>query len=299
MRLLLSAFVVPQPIPPMTIRNKILSSVFAAAALLGPATIASAQPFETSTSWLEGFDDWINELSAMKMDDFQFAVGAGVGTTADYPGGDNYDTVGLPLFQLRYKDKLTIDPLGVRFRFWRSDCCRARLLLSLSESRSANADSAVAKLLDVDRGINTGFVFEGRVAGPLAARFQLRKEIAGGHSGLTATTAIGLVLRDKTESYSVIPELAVTWASNNYMDAFYSVTPAGSLASRLTPFDASSGFREVSFRVTTSYRFNEKWLMVGRLQAEKLLGDVKHSSIVRQAGDSFQGLLGMGVMYTF
>lgn len=281
----------------MTFLRTLIGCIAALTCMSAP--IVHAQPFETSNSWLQGFDDWISEIGAMKAADFQFSLGAGVGVTPDYPGGNKYQTVALPLFQLRYKDKLTIDPLGIRFRVWRSECCRARLVLGLSESRGVDMDSVVSKLTDVDRGLNTGFVFEGRIAGPLAFRLNARQEVSGGHSGATIAPALGIVLRDKANTYSVIPELALTWASKDYMNAFFSVTPTGAAASGLRPFNASGGFRDVALRLTTTYRFNEDWMAVGRLQASQLLGDAKRSSITRQTGDSFQGLVGFGVMYTF
>jgi outer membrane protein len=281
----------------MTFRQNLIGCIAALTCMA--VQTAHAQPFETSTSWLQGFDDWISEIGAMKAEDFQFSLGTGVGLTPDYPGGKKYQAVALPLFQLRYKDKLSIDPLGLRFRVWRSDCCRARLVLGLSESRGVDMDSVVSKLTDVDRGLNAGFVFEGRIAGPLAFRLNARQEVSGGHSGATIAPALGVVLRDKANTYSVIPELALTWASKDYMNAFFSVNGPGAAASGLRPFDADGGFRDVALRLTATYRFNEDWMAVGRLQVAQLLSDAKRSSITRQTGESFQGLLGFGVMYTF
>jgi outer membrane protein len=283
----------------MTIRQKLFRGLALLALLTSPATTAWAQPFETSTSWLEGFDDWASEIGNMKAEDFQFSLGTGVGMTPDYPGGKKYQAVALPLFQLRYKDKLRIDPLGIRFRVWRSECCRVRVFLGLSESRGVDMSSPVAKLKDVDRGLNTGLVFEGRIAGPLAFRLNARQEVSGGHSGATVVPALGFVFRDKSETYSVIPEIALTWASHDFMDAFFSVSPTGAAASGLRAFSASGGIRDVSLRLTTTYRLSEDWMAVGRVQAAQLLGDAKRSSITRQTGDSFQGLVGFGVMYTF
>lgn len=300
---MICAFVYSLFVPPtlkyhMTIWQKLFGGL-AMLALTSPITTAWAQPFEASTSWLEGFDDWADEIGSMKAEDFQFSLGTGVGITPDYPGGKKYKAVALPLFQLRYKDSLRIDPLGVRLRVWRSECCRVRVVLGLSESRGVSMDSPIAKLADVDRGLNTGFVFEGRIVGPLAFRLNARQEISGGHSGATVVPALGLVLRDKTETYSVIPEIALTWASNDFMDAFFSVNPTGAAASGLRAFNASGGFRDVSLRMTATYRMSEDWMVVGRVQAAQLLSDAKRSSITRQTGDSFQGLAGLGVMYTF
>jgi outer membrane protein len=283
----------------MTIKHFVLATIVGLTAWIGQSPAPHAQPFENSTTWLQGFDDWISEVGQMKAQDFQFSLGTGVGFAPDYPGSDKYKALALPLFQIRYKDKLTVDPLGVRFRIWRSDCCRVRLVMGLSESRGVNMDSPVGKLPDVDRGLNTGFVFEGRIAGPLAFRLNARQEVSGGHSGATISPALGLVLGNRARTYSVIPEVALTWASGDYMSAFFDVTPAGSAASRLLPFDASSGLRDVAFRVTATYRFNQDWMGLVRLQADQLLSDAKRSSITRQTGNSFQGLFGFGFMYTF
>ncbi|PHY01604.1 MAG: hypothetical protein CK529_01815 [Rhodospirillaceae bacterium] len=53
------------------------------ALLVSQASIAWAQPFEISNSWLEGFDDWASEIGNMKAEDFQFSLGVGVGITPD------------------------------------------------------------------------------------------------------------------------------------------------------------------------------------------------------------------------
>lgn len=135
----------------------------------------------------------------------------------------------LPLFQVRLRDKLTIDPLGVRFRIWRSDYCRFLLFAGLSESRSADASSPVSRLPNIDSGMNLGFLFEGRIAGPLAFRVNGRKEVAGGHGGLTLAPSLGVIVRNKSGTYSVIPEVAATWANGSYMQSFFGVTPAGGL----------------------------------------------------------------------
>jgi outer membrane scaffolding protein for murein synthesis (MipA/OmpV family) len=97
----------------------------------------------------------------------------------------------------------------------------------------------------------------------------------------------------------MIPELAVTWADGRYMESFFGVTPAGAAASGLAPFDAGAGFRDLALRITTTYRLDEHWTMIGRLQAARLLGSARRSSIVRQAGEANQGLIGFGFLYSF
>ncbi|MBL8630079.1 MAG: MipA/OmpV family protein [Rhodospirillaceae bacterium] len=284
----------------MTLQRLGFAFLAAAVFLLASQVPARAQNLvSSSSSWLDGFDEWLDEIGQGKREHWQFGIGAGLGTAPDYPGGDNYDTLALPVFQIKYKDQITLDPLGLRVRVWKKESWRLRLVMGLSESRKAQASSPVSLLPGTGRGLNGGFVLEGQIAGPVAFRLNARKEFAGGHAGTTVTPSLGVVLRDKKDTFSFIPEVALTWGNGRYMDAFFSVTPQGSAVSGLGIYDASAGFREAAARLTASYRFNEDWMVVTRFQASQLLKEAKRSSIVRQAGDSFQGLVGVGVMYTF
>lgn len=278
----------------MLIRRLASRCLIVLAVALNVAPAAQAQNFNDATVF-EGIDDWLGDMFDFRAEDMTFGLGVATGFAPDYPGSDRYKNVTLPVFQLRYKDKFTLDPLGARLRVWKSDCCRLRAVLSLSESRQADQGTPTSRLPDVDRGINTGFIFEGRIYGPFAFRLNARKEIAGGHGGVTISPAVGVILRNKADTYSVIPEIALTWGNGKYMDAFFSITPLGA-ASGLPLYDADSGPREVSARLTATYRFNQDWMLIGRAQASRLVSDAKRSPLV---ADKFQGLLGMGVMYTF
>lgn len=278
-------------------RHFVFLCLLALTAVLASPTSSRAQGYDEATAF-EGIDDWLSEMTNIRAEDFTVGIGVGVGLAPDYPGADRYKSVALPVFQVRYKDTFTLDPLGARLRVWKSDCCRLRVVVGLSESRQADQGTVVSRLPDVDRGINTGLIFEGRIVGPLAFRLNARKEIANGHGGITVSPALGVVIRDKAETYSIIPELALTWGNNRYMDAFFAVTPQGA-ASGLPLYDAGAGFREVSARLTTTYHFNKDWMMVGRIQASRLISDAGRSPIVRQTGSRFQGLIGTGFMYIF
>ena len=133
--------------------------VFAAALLLVTLTVNAsavrAQSFSSgSAGWFDGFDDWLSDLGDIKVEDFQFSLGAGVGLAPDFPGGNEYKAVALPFFQIRYKDTLTVDPLGLRLRVWKNDCCRLRLFAGLAESRHASKGTPVDALPNVGRGMN-------------------------------------------------------------------------------------------------------------------------------------------------
>jgi outer membrane protein len=279
--------------------GKVFRALCVGAVLAASVSPAQAELLEPSDGWLRGFDDWFTEFLARPEKKFELTLGAGVGAITDYRGSAKDGLKVAPLFRLRLYDKVTIDPMGIRVRLSSWDCCRLIAVVGRSEKRSAPDGDPVSLLPRVGAGVNVGMMFEGIVWGPLAFRVNARKEISNGHSGATVQPALGVVIRDTAETYSLIPEIAVSWADGKYMDSFFSVTPAGAAASGFTPYDAGSGIRDVLFRVTASYRFAPKWTVIARAQYSRLLGDARDSTIVRQGGSPNQHLAGVGVAYTF
>jgi len=271
-----------------------------AAAFLLAAFPAAAQRLTTESPFSNDGRGWLDELSDIEIDaeDFAYTVGVGIGITPDFPGADKHKFGALPLFQINYKDVVTLNPLGLRVRAWRNDRMRLRIGVGLSQGRSADDESPVSLLPKVKMGGNVDATLEGRIVGPLAFRLNAKQGFAGGHKGTTLSSSLGFVWRKK-DKYSVIPEISLTWAGHNYMDAFFTVTPAGAAASGLTAYDAGAGFHDVALRVVGQYEFNEHWSVLARAEAAKLLGDARDSSIVREAGKPNQGSLGLGVLYTF
>lgn len=279
--------------------GKTLRALCVGAVLAASVSPAQAELVEPSDGWLRGFDDWFTEFLARPEKKFEVTVGAGAGIKSNYRGSGEDSFKAAPLFRVRLYDKVTIDPMGIRVRLSSWDCCRLIAVVARSEKRDVPDGDPVKLLPRVGAGVNVGMMFEGIVWGPLAVRVNARKEISNGHSGATVQPALGVVIRDKSETFSVIPEVAVSWADGNYMDSFFAVTPSGSIASGFTPYDAGPGIRDALVRVTASYRFAEKWTVIARAQYSRLLGDARDSSIVRQGGSPNQHLAGVGVAYTF
>lgn len=274
--------------------------LLSAALVLLAAAPAAAQRLTTDSPFSNDGRSWLEELSDIEInaEDFAYTVGVGIGVTPDFPGSGEHKLGALPLFQVNYKDVVTLNPLGLRVRAWRNDRVRLRLGIGLSQGRSADDESPVSLLPKVKMGGSLDATLEGRIVGPVAFRLNAKQGFAGGHKGTTLSSSLGVVWREK-DKFSVIPEIALTWAGNNYMDAFFTVTPAGAAASGLSAYDAGAGFRDVALRVLAQYHFNTHWSVLVRGEAAKLLGDARDSSIVREAGKANQGTLGLGVLYTF
>jgi len=258
---------------------------------------AQGWDFGSLESAYDDFADYLSEMGEFSGKDWTVRVGAGGGFVPDYNGSDQYEFKGLPIFQVRYKDDIWIDPLGARVKVWSMDCCRLLAQANIASGRSPDKDSRIALLPDFSTGAEVGFTFEGQLARFFAFRLRARQEVAGGHSGTSFAAAIGSIIR--TGKFEFIPEIGTEWRSNDYMDAYYGVPASVTATTGYTAYDPGSGLEDVTFRLTSRYELDEYWQVIMRTEAGFLLSEAKNTPFIQQDGDSFQGLFGVGVLYTF
>ncbi len=150
---------------------------------------------------------------------------------------------------------------------------------------------------DVSTGADVGFTFEGQVAKFIAFRLRARHEVAGGHGGLGLSAAVGTIIRKGP--FEFIPEIGAEWKNQTYMNAYYSVPATATALTGYNAYRPGAGFEEAAVRLTSFYDMSEKWQLVVRGEAKLLLSEAKNAPFVKQDGDDFQALFGMGVLYTF
>lgn len=266
--------------------------------LSGPTSVyAQGWNLGSLESAYDDFAGYLEQMGQFSPEDWQYKIGAAVGSVPDYSGSDQYETKGLPIFQIQYRDDIWIDPLGARVKVWSTDCCRLLAQVGIAPGRSPDKDSRAFLLPDISMGADIGFTFEGQVAKYFAFRLRARQEVAGGHGGTGLSASFGTIIR--TETVRLIPEIGTEWKSNKYMDAYYGVPASVMGATGYTAYNPGAGFEDVAFRLTTFYDLDEKWQLIMRGEAKLLLSQAKNAPFVVQDGDSFQGLFGMGVLYTF
>ena len=110
---------------------------------------------------------------------------------------------------------------------------------------------------------------------------------------------IGLLLPPAVLAVS----LSAEWAGDDYAEYYYSIDPAGSLASGLPVFDADGGFKHwrVGLFANQSLSGNllHGWSIFGVGLYTKLSGDFADSPIVDDRGSSSQWFGGRGVADTW
>jgi outer membrane protein len=127
---------------------------------------------------------------------------------------------------------------------------------------------------------------------------ELRQGI-NGHTGQVADFGIDFIF-NPTRRLEVFFGPRASWASDHYMNTYFSVTAAEAAApgSVLPAFDADAGFKTVGLAVRASYAWTENTTLHLQGDWDRFVGDAANSPIVR-AGSENQFSIGVGVSYQF
>jgi outer membrane protein len=90
-----------------------------------------------------------------------------------------------------------------------------------------------------------------------------------------------------------------TYASDDYMSAFFGVTQADSAASGLMAFDADGAVKDVYIQPSMMIHFSKKWHLGVGVRFKFLLSDAEDSPVVDDRGSNTQILGGVGVAYAW
>lgn len=232
-------------------------------------------------------------------------IGLGAGVAPEYEGANEYRPIPLVPLSLRYRGfgvETAGQGLQVDVTPWRF--INFGPVVQYRGGRKNVDDPVVDNLPDIDGTVEAGgylemnlpFIAPGLDAWTLSAN--ATHGVTGGHDGWLVTPAVRYSI-PFGDRWRVNAIASSAYASEDYNETFFSVTPAGAAASGLPVYSADGGWKDVSGTLTASYRFAENWgvLVVGRYS--RLIGDASNSPIVDQRGSENQFLGGLAVYYTF
>ena len=87
-----------------------------------------------------------------------------------------------------------------------------------------------------------------------------------------------------------------TWANAKSAGSFYGITPQQSAATGLPAFGAGSGWSFGSVGLLWSIDLSRDWIVVGSMEARRLLGDAAHSPLAQRTSNYY---VSAGIAYHF
>lgn len=211
-------------------------------------------------------------------------LGAGARVQPRYEGSGDYEVVPVPLVNLSYVSlgRLQIDERDIRiwsvrpaFR-WRGEREESDLLPGFGDVDAAYEFGAAVAYR---RGIWRAFA-------------ELRRGF-GGHEGLVGEVGVDAISQP-TPRLDIAIGPRLTFASKDYMQTYFGVTPLQAAATGIAPFDADAGVKSLGVETSLRYALNEDWFVVGKAGYFGLLGDAAASPVV-DLGSSAQATATIGL----
>lgn len=243
-------------------------------------------------------------------------IGAGLAVGPSYEGSDNYDLNPLPVilgsvggidFEPRgpglaldlipdrpgSKIDFKLGPVG-RARFDRNNGTRDDVVRSLGELD-------VAAELGVVAGIGVNGLL--RPFDSLSAEVDVRWDVAGAHEGRVISPRLTYFMpvnRGTAVSFTV----SADHIDDDYADYYFSISPAGTVASGLPTFNATGGWKNVGMSLFSAIDLdgdatNGGFAVIFIGGYSRLLEDAKRSPVTSIRGDADQLFGAIGIGYTF
>jgi len=128
-------------------------------------------------------------------------------------------------------------------------------------------------------------------------------DVAGAHKGMVVDPAV-TYFTPLSRGIAASLSLSAEYADSKFADYYYTITPAGSLASGLPVFDAGSGFTRAGANVLLGFDLDGN-LANGGLAVvavggySRMLGDARRSPVTSVRGSANQWLAALGIGFTF
>lgn len=155
-------------------------------------------------------------------------------------------------------------------------------------------DDQVAALPDIDMSLDLGgFAAYEQVGTDVrqrwAAGLGVLQDVTGSHGGYVATAYARAWL--PVGRFSALGlGAAISYGSDDYMDTYFSVDPAGSAASGLDVFSAGSGTRDARVFAVYIQPVSPEWAVGGGVIYGQLLGDAGDSSVTDSRDQLYAGI---------
>ena len=245
--------------------------------------------------------DTLGDVSAGPSESWRYMVGLGAAAIPDYEGSGDYEAAPLPvaraqkghqygqLFGLKLTSNLIPHP---NFR--------AGPVVNYRGERDDVDNSQVDALSDVDAALELGAQVgydHYLESGVIGIEVEWVHDVADGHEGWLLTPAIHY-RRPLGDRWGFSLGVSTTYASDDYMDAYFSISPGDSAASGLPVSSADGGFKDVDVNLAFTYDITESWDLGIIGSWTRLLNDAEDSPVTK-VGDENQFTAGFFVSYSW
>ena len=262
--------------------------------------ILAATPALSGYAWAQQLDLEVeNPAEVQAAGQTAVSVGLGPGIAPDYEGSSDYKAVPIPFVSVKFSNDMSIQ--------WIANLARADIIpdrtwmggpiVQYIQKRDNVDNNKVDKLDSVDASLMAGGFFGIRFD-QFSLSLEAMQDIADGNDGSLVRLRGGYQIPINNE-WSTSLNAFTTWASEDYMEAYFGINQSNANKSGLKTYDADAGIKDVGIALPVTYSPWEHWSILGAVAYKRLLGDAADSPVVDDEGDANQFIGGMVLIYRF
>jgi len=221
-------------------------------------------------------------LYAVPLGDGQGLAGLAVIAGHEYLGSNERKTMLLPALSYQWANGWFAGTgNGIGYKFPSAPDMQYGLRVTLDLGRNESASPVLKGMGDIDMRPEIGAFFNYLISPEWFLTTSFRYGAGNDRDGAQTDVGIGW-------SSQLAPQwrlglgVAATYASGDYMRAFYGVTAEQSANTGYALYSPGAGWRDVRGNAALTYFFNADWSLTGAVTARALQGDVKRSPIVNE-----------------
>jgi len=262
-----------------------------AGCLLAPAGAAGEEKLFSETPLYPGGE--IQDAKAKK--DWKIRLGGFSFYHPRYEGAEDYKISAFPFFDIKWRNVFLNARKGLGVFLPGDSPVTIGLALSYTLGRDEDDSDDLEGLGDVDGGLTANGLIEWKIIKGTSLGIHYERQVTGEETGYQVHGELGF-RAFLPPRFILKPSLRATFASNEYMDAFFGVTSKQSARSGLREYRPEAGLKSVGMQIMLIYPFMEKWGLQVLGGYDRLVGDAADSPVVRDA-DQFSA--GLGLSYSF
>ncbi len=230
--------------------------------------------------------------------DWSVMLGGLAFISPDYEGSDDFRVMGVPFLDVTWRNRVFLNfQQGLGVNIIRNENIVFGTSIGYFGSREEDDNAALVGLGEVDGGVD-GRLFVNIPVGPISLTTMYRRDISGSHDG--AVFSVGaLYFKPINRKLRVNLQGQLNFASENFMNTYFDISPTQASRSGLPTYDADAGLKDISLFNILIYSFTRNWSAVSFIGFSRLLGDAASSPIVDDKGSANQFRFGLGASYRF
>ena len=220
--------------------------------------------------------------------------------TPEYTGSDEYELIGEVsidgYFSLSEQSTLFVNSSGVGLNYQLSDHLNTGILGNIRTDQDRSNIKHLNGLSNIDVAFEVGSYLSYQLTDQLEISISGLFDVSDTHDGWVANLNVSHEYTIPNTPITITTLAGLDYANKNFNNTYYGIKPSTNGIPTQSSFVLGSGFNSATFGTTFSFASSENTALIGSISATQIIGDAKHSPIIKE---NTLITVGLGVTYTF